>query len=216
MTYTDIREKIIEASLKAQRLGLIKGTSGNISLRSADGKVIAITPTSVPYEDLTPEMVPLVNEKGELLEGTCRPSTELPMHLAILNARRDINAVVHTHSKFSTILSNIGQPLPVCTIPLIAYAPDPAPIVPFELPGSEALGRAAVKALGEKGSAVILEMHGLLTVGADLESAMSCSEYIEEGAEIALYCILAKGKAREIPPDKISAALEIWANGRAL
>ncbi len=216
MAYTDIRSQIIESSLKAQKLGLIKGTSGNISLRSEDGKIIAITPTAVPYEDLTPAMVPLVDESGAVIAGSCQPSSELPMHLAILNARRDIRAVVHTHSKFSTILSNIGQPLPVCTIPLIVYAPDPAPIVPFELPGSEALGKAAVKALGEKGSAVILEMHGLLAVGADLNAAMSCSEYIEEGAEIALYCRLAAGTVREIPPGKISQALEIWASGRAL
>ena len=216
MNYSDIRKKIIEASLKAQKLGLINGTSGNISVRSADGKAIAITPTSVPYEDLTPDMVPLVDSCGKLLKGECGPSTELPMHLAVLNARRDINAVVHTHSKFSTILGNIGQRLPVCTIPLIAYGPDPAPIVPFELPGSSELGQAVVKALGEKGCAVILELHGLLTVGADLDAAMSCSEYIEEGAQIAFYCRLAGGSIKEIPPDKMRQAMEIWASGRAL
>ncbi len=216
MNYLDIRKKIIEASLKAQKMGLIKGTSGNISLRSADGQVIAITPTSVHYEDLTPEMVPLVNARGEMLEGTCRPSSELPMHLAILNARKDISAVVHTHSKFSTILGNIGQPLPVCTIPLITYGPDPAPIIPFELPGSDELGQAVVKALGEKGSAVIMELHGLITVGADLDAAMSCTEYIEEGAEIMLYCRLAGGAIKEIPEDKMRLAMEIWASGRAL
>ncbi len=216
MNYLNIRTKIIDASLKAQRLGLIKGTSGNVSLRSEDGVVIAITPTSVPYEDLTPEMVPLVDYTGKQLEGECRPSTELPMHLAIMNARKDVNAVVHTHSKYSTILGNIGQPLPVCTIPLITYGPDPAPIVPFELPGSDELGRAVVKALGKKGSAVILELHGLLTVGADLDAAMSCTEYIEEGAQIALYCRLAGGAIKEIPPDKIRLAMEIWASGRAL
>ncbi len=216
MNYTDIRTKIIEASLKAQKLGLIKGTSGNISLRSEDGKVVAITPTSIPYEDLTPEMIPLVNSSGKLLEGAYKPSIELPMHLAIMNARKDINSVVHTHSKFSTILGNIGAPLPVCTIPLIIYGPDPAPIVQFELPGSDELGRAVVKALGEKGSAVILELHGLLTVGASLDAAMSCSEYIEEGAEIALYCRLAGGAAKEIPADKIQKAMEFWSSGRAL
>jgi len=216
MSYTDIRQQVIDASIKAQKLGLIRGTSGNISLRSDDKEVVAITPTSIPYEDLTPEMIPLVTLDGKIVEGNTRPSSELPMHLAVLRARGDVNAVVHTHSKFSTILGIIGQELPVNTIPLIAYAPKPAPIVPFEFPGTEMLGAAAAKGLGERGSAVILELHGLLTVGKTLEKAMTCSEYVEEGAEIAFYCRLASGNVRGIPDDKIQAMIQFLTSGRAL
>lgn len=216
MNYTDIRKQVIDASLKAQKLGLIRGTSGNISVRSENGEVIAITPTSIPYEDLTPDLIPLVDPEGKTVEGDTKPSSELPMHLAVMNARRDVNAVVHTHSKYSTILSIIGQELPVNTIPLIAYAPSPAPIVPFEFPGTEMLGQAVVQGLGEHGHAVILELHGLLTVGKTLEKAMTCSEYVEEGAEIALYCKLATGNACGIPEDKIQTMLQFLMKGRAL
>lgn len=216
MDYTDIRQQVIEGSLRMQRLGLIRGTSGNISVRSEDGTVVAITPSSIPYEDLTPDMIPLVSLDGKIISGEYKPSSELPMHLAVMNARKDVNAVVHTHSKFSTILGIIGQKLPINTIPLMFYAPDPAPIAPFELPGSKELGEAVVRTLGQRGSAVILEMHGLLAVGKDLNKAMSCTEYIEEGAEIALYCRLATGEVKGIPADKIRKMLEIVRSGRAL
>ena len=216
MSYNDIRAAVIKASLDVQKKGLIRGTSGNISLRSEDGKVIAITPSSIPYEDLTPEMIPLVDSDGNIVEGDTKPSSELPMHLAVMRARPDVNAVVHTHSKFSTILSIIDEPLPVCTIPLIMYAPNPAPIMPFEFPGSQSLGESAVKGLGDRGSAVILAMHGLLTVGKTLDKALTCTEYIEEGAEIAVITKLATGETRGIPQEKIKEMIQILMSGRAL
>lgn len=73
MSYNDIRAAVIKASLDVQKKGLIRGTSGNISLRSEDGKVIAITPSSIPYEDLTPEMIPLVDIDGNIVEGDTKP-----------------------------------------------------------------------------------------------------------------------------------------------
>ena len=138
------------------------------------------------------------------------------MHLAVMRARPDVNAVVHTHSKFSTILSIIDEPLPVCTIPLIMYAPNPAPIMPFEFPGSQSLGESAVKGLGDRGSAVILAMHGLLTVGKTLDKALTCTEYIEEGTEIAVITKLATGETRGIPQEKINEMIQILMSGRAL
>ena len=198
--YRALRQRVIDASLLIQRKGLIRGTSGNISLRSEDGKVIAITPSSIEYEQLTWDMIPLIDAEGAVihcdanktvLDNHYKPSSEVLMHTAVMKARQDIEAVVHTHSKFSTLLSFMGQELPIMTIPMIAYFPTPAPIAPFELPGSAALAQAAVKGLGSNGNAVILEKHGLLTVGKTLDKALTCTEYIEEEGlsfeEAALY-----------------------------
>lgn len=215
MKYREIREQVIEASLKAQKLGLIRGTSGNISVRCEVSGLIAISPTSIPYEDLTPELVPLVDLDGNVVDGTTKPSSECPMHTAVMRNRKDVNAVVHTHSKFSTILSIIGQELPLITIPLLGYAPTPAPIVPFEIPGSAALAEAVVKGLGEKGSAVLMENHGMLAVGSTIDKAMTCTEYIEEGAEITFYCRLA-GKVKGIDPQVLAEMIAILKSGRAL
>ena len=224
-TYKELRQQVIDASLLIQRKGLIRGTSGNISLRSPDRKVIAITPSSIEYEDLTWDMIPLIDEEGKVIECDAnetvlskgyKPSSEVLMHTAVLKARTDADAVVHTHSKFSTLLSFMGQELPVMTIPMIAYFPAPAPIAPFELPGSAALAEAAVMGLGDRGSAVILEKHGLLTVGKTLEKALTCTEYIEEGAEY-VYLLRAAGVPVEgIDPARIQEMFEILKSGRAL
>ena len=216
MNYKDIRQEVIDASLKAQRLGLIRGTSGNISLKSTDGKVIAITPSAIPYEDLRPEMIPLVDEMGNVLEGTCKPSSELPMHTAVLRARPEQRAVVHTHSKCSTILSVIEEPLPVMTIPMVQYSPHTVPIIPFFLPGSLELAEAVTEAIGKTNMAVLLGQHGLLTVGPTLQDAMSCAEYVEEAAEIALYCKLITGKLKALPGESVKALLAILESGRAV
>lgn len=93
------------------------------------------------------------------------------------------------------------------------YAPNPAPIMPFEFPGSQSLGESAVKGLGDRGSAVILAMHGLLTVGKTLDKALTCTEYIEEGAEIAVITKLATGETRGIPQEKIKEMIQILMSG---
>lgn len=223
--YKELRQQVIDASRLIQRKGLIRGTSGNISLRSADGAAIAITPSGIEYEELTWDMIPLIDEAGNVIPCEAnetvlakgyKPSSEVLMHTAVLRARGDAAAVVHTHSKFSTLLSFLGQELPVMTIPMIAYFPTPAPIVPFELPGSAALAEAAVMGLGARGNAVILEKHGLLTVGKTLEKALTCTEYIEEGAEY-VYLLRAAGSPVEgIDHAKIREMLDILKSGRAL
>ena len=217
MEYQEIREQVIQGCLAIQQKGLIRGTSGNVSVRSSDGTAVAISPSGIPYEILTPEMVPVVDLAGNIILEGKKPSSELPMHLMVMNARPDAGCIIHTHSKFSIILSIIGEKLPVNTIPLIMMmSPDPAPIVPFEFPGSPELGAAVVEYLGDSGHAVIMEHHGLLTLGKDLGEALTIAEYIEEGAEIAYYCRLADGKAKGIPDDKVAEMMKILMSGRAL
>ena len=215
MSYPEIREKVIEYSLMCQKSGLIRGTSGNISIRSDDGKVIAISPTSIPYEKLTAQDIPLVDENCNIVEGSTKPSSEMPMHTAVLRARPDLNAVIHTHSKWATILSVIGQELPIITIPMVALAPSPAPIVPFEIPGSPELGEAIVKGLGKTGYAVLMENHGLLVAGPSIEVAMMLTDYIDEAAEIAFYCNLG-GNCKGIATENVMKLVEILKSGRAL
>ena len=216
MNYADIRQQVIDGCLSIQRKGLIRGTSGNISVRGGDGVVMAISPSGIPYEELTQDMIPVLDLYGHPVDEYGRkPSSELPMHLAVMKARPDVGAVVHTHSRFSTIIGILGEELPVLTIPLMFYAPNPAPIAPFELPGSAELGEGVVQYLGN-GHAVIMEHHGLLTVGTTIEEAITCSEYIEEGAEIAYYCRLATGSYPAIPEDKVNEMLRILDSGRTL
>jgi L-fuculose-phosphate aldolase len=159
--------------------GLVTGTAGNLSVRESD--VVAITPTGVAYELLTPADVSLVSLEGALMEG--RPSTELPMHLAVY--RETVSAaVVHTHSPFATALGTVADQLPAIHY-LVAELGGPVPVVPYATPGSGDLARAAAAALQGR-SAVLLRNHGALAVGDSLPRAYARAVLLEWLA--ALYC----------------------------
>jgi L-fuculose-phosphate aldolase len=138
--------------------GLVQGTEGNASARA--GELVAVSPTGLPYETLRPEDVCLVKADGELVEGP-EPSVELPMHFAVLAARPDVGAVVHTHSPCAT-------------------ARPPVPIAEGRS-GTAELGAAVVQALGS-GSAVVMRDHGPVCVGSALAEALARAFALEEQA----------------------------------
>ena len=106
MKYEKIRKQVLEAILDAVDQGLIKGTSGNIALRDDEEDVVAITPSGIPYKGMTLEDIAIVDLDGKWLEGNYKPSSEVPMHTAVLRARPDIKATVHTHAMFATIMAD--------------------------------------------------------------------------------------------------------------
>lgn len=213
--YADIRRIVIDASLKAQKSGLIKGTSGNISLRSSDGKVVAITPSSIPYHLLSIEDIPLVDYTGKIVEGHTRPSSELDMHLSILNNRPDCNAVIHTHSMFATIYAMTEKTLPPVTIPHMAHGISPTKVVPFKVPGSRELADAVVEGLGDRCKAVFMKNHGMVGIGKNMDDAFECAEYAEEAAQVACYSLML-GCLQTIPEGSLEEMERILKTGRAL
>ena len=138
--------------------GLVRGTEGNASARA--GEVVAVSPTGLPYDTLRPEDVCLVTPEGELVEGPA-PSVELPMHLAVLAARPDVGAVVHTHSQQAT-----------------AHSPGP---VADGHSGTAELGDAVVRAAAG-GDAVVIRGHGPVCFGANLAEALARAFALEEEA----------------------------------
>ena len=144
--------------------GLVTGTEGNASSRA--GELVATSPTALPYETLRPDDVCLVTPGGELVEGP-PPSVELPMHLAVLAAREDVGAVVHTHSPSATALSVSGG----CPVPVAEAAPS----------GTAALGAAVLEAAAG-GDAVVVRGHGPVCFGADLAAAFARALALEEEA----------------------------------
>jgi L-fuculose-phosphate aldolase len=147
--------------------GLVAGTEGNASARA--GELVAISPTALPYDRLRPEDVCLVTPAGKLVEGP-KPSVELPMHLAVLRAREDVGAVVHTHSPCATALSLAGGG----TTPVAEAAPS----------GSAELGVAVLEAAGD-GRAVVVRGHGPVCFGVDLADALATAIAVEEAARAA-------------------------------
>lgn len=209
MNYQGIREKVLAASLKANQLGLIHGTSGNVSMCDAQRDAIAITPSGIPYETLRPEDITVVDFKGNTLEGTYKPSSETPMHTAIYRSRVDVMAVVHTHSLFATVMSMTLEDLKRATVPSCMYYP--IPVAPFQMPGSEDLARMAAQTLGAQHDVVLLQNHGLLATGNSMEKAMECAIYTEECAQVAYYAELLR--TQNYIPEKAALMIHSVAKG---
>ena len=155
MKYENIRNQVLEAILQAVDMGLIHGTSGNIAMKDDKDPVVAITPSGISYAHMTADQIAIVDLKtGEWLDGPFKPSSEVPMHLAVMNARPDVTATVHTHGMFATIaaMEKFGE-LKAVTPPQAEFVP--VGIVPFTMPGSDEVAEKVVDALGENGKAVV-------------------------------------------------------------
>ena len=186
MNYERIRKIVLDAIQDAVAQGLIHGTSGNIALRDDVDDVVAITPSGIPYTGMTLEDIAIVDLNGKWLEGNFKPSSETPMHTAVMRARKDVKATVHTHAMFATIMAMGENPvLRPITPPHCEFTP--IGIVPFTMPGSDEVAEKVVQTLGEKGRSVLIKNHGMFSCGKDMKAAMMAAVYTEEMAVTTYY-----------------------------
>lgn len=191
--------EVIKAAIQCSEKKLIHGTSGNVSIACREEGIMVITPSGIPYEEISPDMVPVIDlSTGEWTEGECKPSTEAPMHRLIYLHKERMEAVVHTHSPFATAMSILVEELPAVAAAFAPYSP--VKVAPFEIPGSEEIAKAAVKAMGEHNVVCLLKNHGLIAAGRNVSQALSIAEYVEENSQIAYYTYTA-GNMKPIPED---------------
>src|SRR5262245_3757319 len=168
------RARIVRYAQRLESDNLVVGTSGNLSVRR--GELVAITPSGVEYEALTPGMIVVVDTDGRQVEGELEPSTELPMHLTAYRVTGAM-AVVHTHSTYATVLSTLIDELPPVHYLLALYG-GPVRTAAYATYGTEELARSMAAALdGRRGA--LLRNHGAITVGETLEKAYMLSLYLE-------------------------------------
>jgi L-fuculose-phosphate aldolase len=202
LEHQELREEVARVAKALIRTGLVTGTSGNVSARTPEGNVL-VTPSGVDYEVLGPEDVVLVDLDTNVLEGTLVPSTETPMHTGIYKARQDVDAVVHTHSRFATTLACLGWEIPPVHYMLTTLGPDGRiPLAPYTLYGTEELADHAANALGESHNACLLRTHGTIAVGESAEKAFSRTVVLEEMAEVYYRARLA-GEPILLTPEEV-------------
>jgi L-fuculose-phosphate aldolase len=212
MSYETIRKEVLDAILEAVNLGLIKGTSGNIAVREEGGDKIAITPSGIPYKTMTTEDIAIITLDGEWIDGRFKPSSELPMHTAVLRVRNDVNATVHTHSIFATIMAMDEENLQPTTPPQAEFSP--IRTVPFIMPGTRELAEAVVNTLAND-RVVLLRNHGMLCCGKSIRHAMAAAIYTEEMAQTAYYAKLL-GNFKPLPEDAILKMQALIASDQAV
>jgi L-ribulose-5-phosphate 4-epimerase len=212
MKYETIRRQVLDAILEAVDLELVKGTSGNIALRDDTGDVVAITPSGIAYKTMQAEDIAIIDLAGNRLDGKYKPSSEFPMHTAVLRSRPDIKATVHTHGMFATIMAMGDEELQPITPPQCEFVP--VHVVPFTMPGSKNLAEIVVKTLGN-GRAVLLKNHGMFCCGKSMKAAMAAAIYTEEMAATTYYA-KTLGIYQPMPDEAIKKMQELIATDQAV
>lgn len=178
------REELIRAGRLLFARGMVQLSGGNLSIRDAGTKLVAIKPSGVPYVDMRPQDVVIVDLEGTVVEGERRPSIETPVHIAVYKARPDVGAVVHCHPAAAIAWSLKRSYIPAVTIS--QYVTNGAiVVVPYREPGSRELAVICVKTLG-KDAAVVLQGHGVVACGKDMNSALEAAFVTEDAARIAI------------------------------
>lgn len=194
-----LRRQIVEKSLQAYRAGLFAGTSGNMSAYCRAENIMYITPTSVRYETMKPDDIVAMRLDGTVSGGEKQPSSEWRMHAAVYRAFPDTGAVFHTHSPHATAFAVVHRPIPATLIEMHFFLGGDVPCAKYARPGTDAVGENAAAVLAGKGGC-LLENHGVLAVGRDLDEAYLRAEYIEDAAKIY---ILANTLGTPVTVDKL-------------
>lgn len=200
------RKEIVAFGRKLLTSGLTAGTGGNLSIANRKSNLVAITPSGVDYLEIRPQDIVLVGMGGEPVETSkYKPSSELLFHLALYRKRPDIQSIVHTHSVYASTLATLGWEIPAFHY-LVAYSGKKVPLAAYATFGSETLARNVAGAIGEN-NAVLMEGHGLVTVGPTLVRAFETAEIIEYVARV--YCLAkALGEPTLIPVEEMDKVIE--------
>ncbi|MGW8380532.1 class II aldolase/adducin family protein [Streptomyces sp. ODS28] len=199
MQLQDAWQKLVDTARRTVEDGLVVGTSGNVSVRVGD--TVLVTPTGVPYDRLGPEDLCAVELDGRPADDGPRPTSELPMHLAVYR-NTDAQAVVHTHAVHATAVSTLVEELPPIHY-MAAALGGPVRVAPYATYGSDELADHMLDALRDR-NACLLQNHGTMAYGATLDQAYDRTAQLEWMCRVWLTASGLPGREPSlIPPDEL-------------
>ncbi|OED47684.1 fuculose phosphate aldolase [Rhodobacteraceae bacterium (ex Bugula neritina AB1)] len=201
---TETRQAIIDACIEMNATGINQGTSGNISVRAGDQMLI--TPSGMPYKAMKPADLVLLGLDGSAPAADQRkPSSEWPFHLAILQTKPAVHAVVHAHPAYCCALAMNRQKIPACHYMVAAFGGSDVPVADYALFGSRQLSENIVSTLQDR-SACLMANHGAVSTGNSLSRALWRMGELEALAK-AYTASLTMGKPHLLSEEEISDAL---------
>jgi L-fuculose-phosphate aldolase len=198
----NFREIVVQAGIRMLHSGLTVETWGNISVRDARTGLVYLTPSAMPYDQLTPDDIVIMGPDGSAAAGQRKPTVEAGMHLGIYRARHDVCAIVHTHPVESSVFGVLHRPIPPIIDEAAQVLGGSVGVTEYALPGTQELAENAVKTLGG-GAACLLANHGAVCVGKDIDAAFRACEVLEMTAHIYRMA-LAVGTPTVIPANKVA------------
>jgi L-ribulose-5-phosphate 4-epimerase len=209
MLLEQLRETVWKCNLELPKNDLVKMTSGNVSGRDHETGLVVIKPSGVSFEALTPENLVIVDLSGRVVEGELKPSTDTDTHLYVYERRDDVLGIAHTHSPYASSFAVLGQPIPACLttcgmlggeVPLGGYAPI----------GGEDIGQEIINKIG-RALAIVMQNHGVFTIGASAKQATRVAVEVEEIAKITHLAML-RGQPIMLKDNQLDYMVNLYRN----
>ena len=185
MLLRQLREEICRLHAELPKNNLVAWTSGNISARDPATGLVAIKPSGLRFEELTPASMVVTDLTGQPVDGELAPSSDTASHCYIYRQMPAINGVVHTHSRYATAFAVVGESIPCVTTAMADEFGGEIPCAGFGLIGGEEIGALVVEALrGHRSPAALLRNHGVFAIGESAAAAVKAAVMTEDNAAI--------------------------------
>ncbi len=208
MLLKTLREEVLQANLELVRRGLVLYTFGNVSGLDRGQALVAIKPSGVPYEDLTPHQIVISDLTGKIVDGTLRPSSDLPTHLELYKHFSSIGGVAHTHSEFATAWAQAETPIPCFGTTHADYFHGPIPVTErlspgeiardYELETGTAICRRFAQLDPKTIPAVLVAGHAPFCWGASAAEAAHHAVILEYVARMASHTLSINAESRPL------------------
>ena len=196
------KQEVLKAAQQMSQKGFVVGTSGNVSLhfRDSEGRdLVAITPSGRDYDTMKPNDIVMVDLEGQRVEGELTPSIETMLHTGIYKVRKKVNAIIHTHPIYGSIIAVAGLEIPAILDDQVTQIGGEIRVGPYALSGSPEMTGNVIAALGPR-NAVLLANHGAISVGRNMREAFTMCQLLEKTARIYVFA-LGLGKINLVPAD---------------
>lgn len=182
----EIRRQMIDTCLWLEEKNLVMGTWGNVSVRLDDGNIL-ITPSKIPYNEMKPEDLMVIDPKGNIVKGIHLPTSERDIHRNILNIRKDIHVIIHTHSENAMACCAVPDGIPPISEEMAQIIGGGIPVSQKFIPSEkhELLGEEVSRCIGDV-NAILIKNHGPVCLGRNLEEAKLCAQVVEKSAKMYL------------------------------
>jgi len=206
--YDELKKSVCEANLQLQKHQLIIFSWGNVSAIDRTAGVVAIKPSGVPYDSLSPDKIVLLDLNGKILEGSLNPSSDTPTHLELYRNFKAIGGICHTHSTFATMWAQSCREIPCLGTTHADFFYGPVPVTkPMQKAQIETeyelnTGKVIVKRFARldplQNRAVLVANHGPFTWGKSAAESVEAAVVLEQIAKMAFGTICINPKQKKI------------------
>jgi len=182
MLMKEARDQLIAYGKKLVETNLTKGTGGNLSIFDREAGHMAITPSGIDFFEIQPEDIVIMTLDGDIVEGERTPSSEWVMHKIFYENREDIDAMIHAHTMYATVMATLRWDLPPSHY-MVAVAGKNVRVADYATYGTPELAENAYEAMKDR-RAVLLANHGIIAGAQDLLNAFNIVEEVEYCSEV--------------------------------